>query len=394
MIIYLFLNSGLSLSVLSSNNRSSYCSEYQQHETNPIHDICSFAHYLGLNEWTNRQCHFKRPVEGHWLIGSLMTWWYGLTKQQHCDTINVHRFLQKGPIKQNEREIIDEDQFTILINTWRRNECLIDSVEHYLRCPAVAQIRIIWSDPIKHPPGRLVAIRRKLGGDRLVFDEYGDDKLTNRFKWNDDWRTEGIFQTDDDIKFSCDLITNTFKLWRAVPDHLIGFAPRIPLADYRVRGRQSPKRAFYEWDRAFTECQYELLFQTLGGFIHRKYYALYSQDGMNGEGTEWKQIKESVDGNVTAEDISLSLHYSFSSGNAPISVVVPESEMYIDDFLKCTGDKSVIMHTNSAEKRTNIFLDILTVLGFYDNDSDFNVIPSSSLFVDVMPISDQKCWAG
>ena len=90
----------------------------------------------------------------------------------------------------------------------------------------------------------------------------------------------------------------------------------------------------------------------------------------------------------------MSLHYSFSSGNAPISVVVPESEMYIDDFLKCTGDKSVIMHPNSAEKRTNIFLDILTVLGFYDNDSDFNVIPSSSLFVDVMPISDQKCWAG
>ena len=143
MILYFYLNSGPSVSVLSSNNRSSYCSEYQHHETNPIHDICSFAHYLGLNEWTNRQCHFKHPVEGHWLIGSLMTWWYGLTKQQHCDTINVHRFLQKGPIKQNEREIIDEDQFTILINTWRRNECLIDSVEHYLRCPAVAQMRII-----------------------------------------------------------------------------------------------------------------------------------------------------------------------------------------------------------------------------------------------------------
>ena len=70
----------------------------------------------------------------------------------------------------------------------------------------------------------------------------------------------------------------------------------MPYREYVVRGGQSPKRAFYEWDRAFTESQYELLFQTLGGFMHRKYDALYSQDGisqngMNGEGTEWNRLR-------------------------------------------------------------------------------------------------------
>ena len=148
MVLYFLYDPGPTVSVVSSQVRSSYCSEYRYDaESESVHDICSFAHYLGLTEWTNRECHFKHPVEGHWLIGSLMTWWYGMTKNQHCDAINVHRFLAKGPIQSNGDELVEEEQFTILINTWRRNECLISSVEHYLRCPSVAQIRVIWSDP-------------------------------------------------------------------------------------------------------------------------------------------------------------------------------------------------------------------------------------------------------
>jgi len=285
---------------------------------------------------------------------------------------------------------MDEDAFTILINTWRRNECLLDSVQHYLECDAVNQIRVIWSDPDNAVPAELVVIQSQLESDRLVFDEYRDDKLTNRFKWNEEWRTEGIFQTDDDIKFSCNLITNTFKLWKLMTDHLIGFVPRLPFDDYtdRGRGRQSRNKAFYRWSDAFSQCRYELMFQTVAGFIHRKYYKMYTENG-----GRWQQIKDSVNGNVTAEDITLSLLYSFHSGNAPIAVVIPENEMLIDDFKKCSGIRSEEMHSDSDRKRTNIFLDALEVMGYYDEHSDFKEIPSSTLFVDVMPSNDFNYFA-
>ena len=86
-----------------------------------------------------------------------------------------------------------------------------------------------------------------------------------------------------------------------------------------------------------------------------------------------EMIKDSVNGNITAEDISMSLFYSFISNNnkPPITVIVPESDMFIKDFLQCQEDKSIIMHTNSQQKRSNIYIDILKVLGYYDMDKQF-----------------------
>ncbi len=193
--------------------RSSLCSDTAYDAATGIHDICSLAHCLGITSWTCKECHFREysanPEPAVLTPWSLREWMR--TSRMRCATANIHQHLmERGAAKKEEDA--EEDQFTLLINTWRRNECLLQSVEHYLRCPAVAQIRVIWSDPIEDVPDELVSVQQSVGKDRLAFDEYKDDKLTNRYKWNDEWRTEAIFQTDDDIKHSCGLVTNTFKV--------------------------------------------------------------------------------------------------------------------------------------------------------------------------------------
>mmetsp|Transcript_10538 Transcript_10538/g.15835 ORF Transcript_10538/g.15835 Transcript_10538/m.15835 type:complete len:465 (+) Transcript_10538:2382-3776(+) len=362
-----------------------------------INDICSLTHALNIDTWSDRECYIKHPAEGHWFGGYFMTAWYKLTKNQHCKTINIHHFLSTPHSQSididnyrndNEDNVKNNNKFTILINTWQRNQCLINSVRHYLECSRVAQIRVIWSDPSNDVPSSLRTLQQSLSDpQRLVFDEYKDNKLTNRFKYNSEWKTEAIFQTDDDIMFSCALLENTFKLWQSLPDYMIGYAPREPYKQYRQRKTAQ----FYTWDEPFTQCRYSLLFVTLGGFMHRKYYEMYDAMDINGVPNGWRQAKDAVNGNITAEDISMSMLYTFQSGLPPITVTVPESEMLIKPFLACQEHKSLIMHTDSRRKRTDIFFDILNLLESNQNEA---LLRHNELFVDVMPVNDQKCWAG
>eukprot|EP01083_Nonionella_stella_P006413 18613_1 len=378
ILVYCYFGS----SPFISEKRSSFC-EASSNNNVVIHNVCSFVHYLDIDVWSHTECYYKHPAESYGIIiGPLISLWYKLIKHQHCSTINVNALL-------NQQEKQQTQQFTILINTWERDKCLIKSVQHYLQCKDVAQIRIIWSDPHHDIPASLRYLQQSNNALKLVFDEYKDNKLTNRFKYNTQWVTNAIFQSDDDIMYSCDLLSNTFKLWTLFPEYMIGFAPRQPYHDdYRHKRTRNAYYQFYQWDAAYSQCEYSMLFPTVGGFMHKKYYKLYDANDINGIQNGWKQIKDSVNGNITAEDISMSLLYSFSSGYPPISVTVPETDMFIDEFLNCQGDKSLTMHTNSRQKRTNIFVDTLIVLGMDEAD-----LISSNLWVDVMPMSDQKCWA-
>ena len=164
---------------------------------------------------------------------------------------------------------------------------------------------------------------------------------------------------------------------------------------HRVRLRHT---SFYEPDTAFKTCGYSLLFGTLGGFLDRKYYGIYSSNlSINSASTPsgWNGIRELVDHYVTAEDITMSLLYTFSSGLPPIAVVVPESELMVDDFMRCSSEWSASsrMHRKSTGNRNTVFVNSLEVLGYYRNDSAFS-LKQSTLFVDVMPQHEASCWIG
>ena len=74
-------------------------------------------------------------------------------------------------------EALDYHQYTIRMNTWRRNEQLLLSVNHYTRCEGVAQIQVIWCDSENEPP--LEVFNHPSG--KVVVERHELDSLNERF---------------------------------------------------------------------------------------------------------------------------------------------------------------------------------------------------------------------
>ena len=177
-------------------------------------------------------------------------------KNTRCNITNIRSLSLDDVVVPSSHQM-----FTILINTWQRNECLAKSIAHHLKCnhSQVAQIRVIWSDSTNDIPDSLKALQETQ--KRLVFDEYEDGKLTNRFEFNEQWQTSAIFQIDDDQIYSCELILNAFKLWQLFPNHLVGFAPRDPEPAYTVKNvSKIDKKSLFYGSNAYNRCRYSMMF--------------------------------------------------------------------------------------------------------------------------------------
>lgn len=131
--------------------------------------------------------------------------------------------------------------YTVVINTWKRNDLLKQSVVHYASCVGVDSIHVVWSEP--DPPadslrdGLMQAVRSKskLGQDvDIIFDINQEDSLNNRFKEIKDLRTDAIFSIDDDVLFPCASVEFAFSVWRSAPTTMVGFVPRMHWLDKSV----------------------------------------------------------------------------------------------------------------------------------------------------------------
>lgn len=128
--------------------------------------------------------------------------------------------------------------YALLINTWKRNDLLKQSIAHYARCSSLDSIHIVWSEPdppsesLKKFLNRVILLNSK--SDRRVelkFDINKEDSLNNRFKPITDLKTDAVFSIDDDIIFPCSSVEFAFDVWRSAPDTMVGFVPRIHWID-------------------------------------------------------------------------------------------------------------------------------------------------------------------
>ncbi|XP_058109212.1 glycosylinositol phosphorylceramide mannosyl transferase 1 isoform X2 [Magnolia sinica] len=137
--------------------------------------------------------------------------------------------------------------YTILINTWKRNDLLKKSISHYTSCPGVDAIRIVWSEP--NPPSdslrgflwKTLKSNSKDGKEiELRFDINKEDSLNNRFKEIKDLKTDAVFSIDDDVVFPCSSVEFAFSVWQSAPATMVGFVPRMHWVDktsnHPVRG--------------------------------------------------------------------------------------------------------------------------------------------------------------
>jgi hypothetical protein len=131
---------------------------------------------------------------------------------------------------------IDLEQYTIRINTWKRPEQLVISIDHHSSCPGVAQIQIVWCDPDEEPPVQL------LNYTNVVIEKHDVNTLNERFHiLTPDTPTLGILSIDDDVLRPCEAIDAGFFKWTRSPDRMVGFDGRLHVehsdGTWQVRNR-------------------------------------------------------------------------------------------------------------------------------------------------------------
>nr|GMC59142.1 glycosyltransferase family 64 protein C4 [Ipomoea batatas]GMD04104.1 glycosyltransferase family 64 protein C4 [Ipomoea batatas]GMD23520.1 glycosyltransferase family 64 protein C4 [Ipomoea batatas] len=229
--------------------------------------------------------------------------WFMEWKQQNSSPLHQPSLHRKG--------------YTILINTWKRNDLLMQSVSHYSSCPGLDSIHIVWSEP--DPPSvslvdylKNVIHSRLRHGRRieLKFDINTEDSLNNRFKELTDSRTDAVFSIDDDIIFPCSSVEFAFNIWRSAPDTMVGFVPRVHWID-QSKGN-ADKYIYGGWWSVWWMGTYSMVLSK-AAFFHRKYLSMYTYQMP-------ASIREYVTKNRNCEDIAMSFLVANATNSPPIWV--------------------------------------------------------------------------
>lgn len=131
--------------------------------------------------------------------------------------------------------------YTVLINTWKRNSLLKQSVTHYASCSGTDAIHVVWSE--SNPPSdklraylKNIVLKKSQTAHKpnFRFDLNEEDNLNNRFKPIKDLRTDAIFSIDDDVIVPCRTLDFAFTVWQSAPQTMVGFVPRMHWLDEEV----------------------------------------------------------------------------------------------------------------------------------------------------------------
>lgn len=120
------------------------------------------------------------------------------------------------------RHPIDYDKYTVRINTWRRNELLVASVDHHASCEGVAQIQVVWCDSNEPPPEVL-----DHWSGKVVVERHELNTLNERFRVLRDPPTHGILSIDDDVLRPCAALDAGFFRWTDHPNRIVGYDARL-----------------------------------------------------------------------------------------------------------------------------------------------------------------------
>lgn len=237
--------------------------------------------------------------------------------------------------------------YTLLINTWKRNDLLKKSISHYAACPRLDSVHIVWSEP--DPPSDFLVyylehvIQENCKSGRqiqLKFDINKEDSLNNRFKEIKDLKTEVVFSIDDDVIFPCSSVELAFSVWQSAPDTMVGFVPRMHWLDQTMTNVDY--YVYGGWWSVWWTGTYSMVLSK-AAFFHRKYLEMYTNDMP-------ASIRDYVAHNRNCEDIAMSFLIANATGAPPIWVKGKIFE------IGSTGISSLGGHTEKRTQCVNRFV--------------------------------------
>lgn len=227
-----------------------------------------------------------------------------------------------------------ETTFAVVINTYKRPERLKRAVQHYAetcgRKYRVGQVFVVWAEQgVEVPePSSFFESRNDSSLLRPSSTSYGSirthnrsevhvlkkdrDSLNSRFEPIDELQTTSVFMVDDDILASCPSLLLAFQAWKAHPDSMVGYYPRLassPLRSVtdRIVGQSASapepqiELVYHAWP--IVHWRHRLNFVlTKASFLHARYLAMYTSK------TGFPQaVRDHVDRHKNCEDIAMSM---------------------------------------------------------------------------------------
>lgn len=220
------------------------------------------------------------------------------------------------------------------MNSFRRNDLLKKSVEHFSSCDCVGQIQVVWSDQQNAPPGLSMfseGARRK-----VLFEVHDTDSLNHRFNITVPIATDGVFSVDDDLKISCEDLRFGFDTWRSSQTTMVGFTPRLATHD-----PETSLFSYRSWRVARWNGVYNIIL-TKCCFLHRDHLRTYVEKMP-------RSLLAYIDHHRNCEDLAMSLLVAKYYNTPPLWVSGGVKEIGGD------GISSSSSHTIARGKCLDVF---------------------------------------
>jgi glucuronyl/N-acetylglucosaminyl transferase EXT2 len=288
-----------------------------------------------------------------------------LTDQQRALTTNQDQQPQYSLRRQQNASAsqsifnldpIDYNQYTVRINSWKRQEVLQIAVQHYLTCgEAVAQIQIVWCSAQGDPPAWLLQLQAR---DHKVFVELHDlNSLNERFHVLQEPPTRGVLTVDDDVLRPCLALDAGFFKWTQHPDRMVGYDARA-IVDIESMSTTHSSRSPWMYGYLATTKetnQYGLALSRFA-FVHVDHMKTYM--------TAMPQsIRDKVQVLSNCEDIAMSL---WVSSRTDAKVPLLADNWAIQSLVKLHSNGAISLMSGHKQTRDNCVNEFARALGLLD----------------------------
>lgn len=255
----------------------------------------------------------------------------------------------------------DDEDFTVVINTFKRRKLLQRAVEHYSACPHVAEIRVIWSEQVE-PPSREDQDATLYYGSRediVTYVPYPTTSIQNRFDVRD-LHTSSVFNVDDDVRIPCNSLLRGHAAWKANRDVLVGFSPRLHRWNPAKLKHEYICHGFFGEFGVMKGLEFSLIL-TKAAFCKAEYLQLYTT-------AVPIQAKLYVDELNNCEDIAFQIFVATLSGKPPVYVSVP-AWFYWYSKWQNIGLPGLSKKTGHREVRGQCITDLSEKIANFENAS-------------------------
>ncbi|GMT18548.1 hypothetical protein PFISCL1PPCAC_9845, partial [Pristionchus fissidentatus] len=191
----------------------------------------------------------------------------------------------------------DEEQFTVMILTYNRDDGVKTIIERLRGCPYLNKVIVVWNNRERMPIGIWPQIHVPV---EFVLSE--KNSLNSRFLPYDRIETEAVVSIDDDMDLDLPEIILAFRMWRENRDRIVGFPERFH--------RFKHGRTYYGMDGLL---QYSMIITSFA-FIHKEFLFEYTYN-------QHPAILEHIDRHRNCEDIAMNYLVSHLTRRPPMKVV-------------------------------------------------------------------------